>query len=305
MEKQRKIIKENAEVISQEEIATDIFSMWMETEVAKEARAGQFISLFTGEGSKLLPRPISICELDVSAGLIRIVYRVTGEDTGTKFFSQLKKGDFIEVMGPLGNGFCVEDSFGKKVLLVGGGIGIPPMLQLGKEFVKADVVLIMGYADEIFLTDELKEAGRLVMSYEGTNAEGVSSAYDSSIVGDFSTGNDTAVQEEISFSAERSYQAVEGNVMDAIKAYEHMNVDEKAFDVIYACGPLPMLRAVKEYAIEKGIPLYLSMEEKMACGIGACLACVCKSAKQDGYGNVKRKRICKDGPVFFGTEVEL
>ena len=269
-------MKENAKIISQEEIATDIFSMWMETSVAKEARAGQFVSLFTGEGSKLLPRPISICELDSSAGLIRIVYRVTGEDAGTKLFSKLKKGDFMEVMGPLGNGFSVEDSLKKRVLLVGGGIGIPPMLQLAKDFSQAEVVLAMGYADEVFLIDELKEAGKLVISHEGTFA-----------------------------AHEGSHMVVQGNVMDAIKAYDHIHADENSFDAIYACGPLPMLKAVKKYATKKETPLYLSMEEKMACGIGACLACVCKSTEQDDYGNVKQKRICKDGPVFLDTEVEL
>ena len=75
--------------------------------------------------------------------------------------------------------------------------------------------------------------------------------------------------------------------------------------MIYACGPTPMLRAVKNYAEERGIEAWLSLEEKMACGIGACLACVCQSTETDGHSMVRNKRICKDGPVFNAKEVEL
>lgn len=90
-----------------------------------------------------------------------------------------------------------------------------------------------------------------------------------------------------------------GNVMDAIR--------ENALEaeVIFACGPTPMLRAIKNYAEENNILCYISMEEKMACGIGACLACVCKSKEKDSHSHVHNKRICKDGPVFLSTEVEL
>ena len=90
-----------------------------------------------------------------------------------------------------------------------------------------------------------------------------------------------------------------GNVLDAIRE------QNLTADVIYACGPTPMLRAIKEYAAEKGIKCYISLEEKMACGIGACLACVCQSKDVDHHSNVHNKRICKDGPVFLAEEVEL
>ena len=90
-----------------------------------------------------------------------------------------------------------------------------------------------------------------------------------------------------------------GNVMDAIRE----NALEA--DMIYACGPTPMLRAIKKYAEENGIECYISLEERMACGIGACLACVCKSREKDAHSNVNNKRICKDGPVFLSTEVEI
>ena len=90
-----------------------------------------------------------------------------------------------------------------------------------------------------------------------------------------------------------------GNVIDAIKA------NGLEADVIYACGPTPMLRALKAYAAENGIECWLSLEEKMACGIGACLGCVCKTKEKDAHSNVCNKRICKDGPVFLATEVEI
>ena len=91
-------------------------------------------------------------------------------------------------------------------------------------------------------------------------------------------------------------------IFDNLRAIREQNLTA---DVIYACGPTPMLRAIKEYAAEKGIKCYISLEEKMACGIGACLACVCQSKDVDHHSNVHNKRICKDGPVFLAEEVEL
>ena len=256
-------IKEWCTVISQEEIGKEIYSMWLQTEqIGKEAKAGQFISLYTGEGSKLLPRPISLCEIDSENSRLRIVYRVTGAKTGTEIFSQMKEGDRVEVLGPLGNGFPLEEAQGKKVFLMGGGIGIPPMVETAKQ-IAGDVTVIAGYRDELFLTEELEKAGHLYVATEDGSA------------------------------------GTRGNVMDAIREH-HLKAD-----VIFACGPTPMLRAIKAYAEEEKIPCWISMEEKMACGVGACLACVCKSKEVDGHSHVHNKRICKDGPVFLASEVEL
>ena len=125
--------KEQAKVLSQEMLADGIYSLWIETEAALTARPGQFVSVYTTDASKLLPRPISICEIDKEAKRLRLVYRVTGEKTGTKQFSELKAGDFVPVIGPLGNGFPYEKAEGKKVFLMGGGIGVPPILELAKQ----------------------------------------------------------------------------------------------------------------------------------------------------------------------------
>lgn len=256
--------KENAVVISQEMLADGIFSMWLRTEASQMAVPGQFISMYTNDGTKLLPRPISICEIDKEEGALRVVYRVTGENTGTKQFSECKPGDTIPVIGPLGNGFPLEKAEGKKAFLMGGGIGVPPILELAKQLNAAEKQIVMGYRDaNTFLKEQFEANGTVYVSTE-----------------DGSVGT-------------------KGNVMDAIRE------NGLTADIIYACGPTPMLRAIKNFAEENGIECYISLEEKMACGIGACLACVCKSKEKDHHTNVHNKRICKDGPVFLSTEVEI
>lgn len=251
-------VKETAVVYSQEELAPEIYSMWITTEAAKEARPGQFISVYSKDGSRLLPRPISICEADADEGRLRIVYRIAG--AGTKEFSSFESGDSIDIMGPLGNGFPQE---GENVFLIGGGIGIPPMLELAKNL-NCEKQMVLGYRDEnLFLKDEFEAYGEVFVATE-----------DGSI-------------------------GTKGNVLDAIRE------NGLTADVMYACGPTPMLRALKHYAEEHNIRCYISLEEKMACGIGACLACVCQSKEVDHHSNVHNKRICKDGPVFLAQEVDL
>ena len=247
--------KTKATVRFQEKLAEGIYSMWIETELAAYGKPGQFLSLYSKDGARLLPRPISLCE--VEEGAFRIVYRVVGE--GTREFSGYQAGDPIWIMGPLGNGFPIKD---KKALLIGGGIGIPPMVELAKRL-PGEVTVVAGYRDELFLTEELSRYGSLYISTE-----------------DGSRGT-------------------KGNVLDAIK---EQNLEG---DVIYACGPTPMLRGVKEYGAEKNIETWLSLEERMGCGIGACLACVCQSKEVDSHSHVHNKRICKDGPVFLAGEVEI
>ena len=143
--------KETAVVYSQEELAPGIFSMWIVTDIADEARPGQFISVYSQDGSRLLPRPISICEADPDEGRLRIVYRIAGK--GTDEFSKYVSGDSIDIMGPLGNGFPQE---GENVFLIGGGIGVPPMLEMAKQL-NCEKQIILGYRDEnLFLRDEFE-----------------------------------------------------------------------------------------------------------------------------------------------------
>lgn len=250
--------QEQAILIRQEEIADDIYSMWLRTEkIAQLAKAGQFVSIYCRDGSRLLPRPISICEIDREDGAIRLVYRVAGE--GTEEFSKMHTGDQLKIVGPLGNGFPKKS---QKAFLIGGGIGIPPMLQLAKEL-ECERQMVLGFKDEVFLLEEFARCGEVYIATEDGSA------------------------------------GIEGNVLDAIRE------NGLTADIIYACGPSPMLRALKAYAAERGMECWISMEERMACGIGACLACVCQSKNKDEHSNVNNKRICKEGPVFLAQEVEF
>ena len=256
--------KEQVQIISQEQLAEGIFSMWIQTEAAKAAKPGQFISMYTNDGTKLLPRPISICEIDREGGALRVVYRVTGEHTGTEQFSRMKAGDNLFIVGPLGNGFPLERAKGKKAFLMGGGIGVPPILELAKALDCGKKQIIAGYRDaQTFLREEFEKSGELYISTEDGS------------------------------------EGVKGNVLDAVR---ELGLEA---DIIYACGPTPMLRAIKQYAQERGTECYISLEERMACGIGACLGCVCQTKEKDAHSNVNNKRICKDGPVLLATEVEI
>ena len=254
-------VKMTAKVVSQQALTDDILSMWIQAdEIAGAAVPGQFISVYTKDTGKLLPRPISLCQVDKEKGQLRIVYRVVG--AGTSQFSGYQAGDDIEIMGPLGNGFPLERAAGKKVFLIGGGIGIPPMLELARQL-DCEKQAVLGYRDVLFLNDEFEKFSDVYVATEDGSA------------------------------------GTKGNVLDAIRE------NGLKADVIFACGPTPMLRALKAYAEEHEIECWLSLEEKMACGIGACLACVCQSKEVDEHSHVHNKRICKDGPVFLAQEVEL
>lgn len=251
--------KEEAVIIRQEEIAPDIYSMWLHTDhIAQEALPGQFIGVYCRDGSRLLPRPISLCEIDREDQAVRIVYRVAGK--GTDEFSYMRTGMPLFVIGPLGNGF---PQLPKKAFLIGGGIGIPPMLQLAKEL-SCEKEIILGYPNkQVFLSDQFERYGKVHLATENGSV------------------------------------GTKGNVLDAIRE------KQLQADVIYACGPMPMLKALKTYAAEHQIECYISLEEHMACGVGACLGCVCKSVHKDEHSRVRNKRICTEGPVFDAREVDI
>lgn len=255
--------KTEAVVYEQRELAAGIYDMWIETDLGKEAKPGQFVAVYPKDASTLLPRPISICEIDEDKKhrMIRIVYRVAGK--GTTEFSRYRAGDKLQLLGCLGNGFPMEKARGKRVFLIGGGIGVPPLLQLAKK-INGQKEIVLGYRDKaVFLSDELGQYG------------------------------------DVSIATEDGSVGTKGNVIDAIRA------NRLTGDIIYACGPMPMLRAVKKYAEENQIDAYISLEERMACGVGACLGCVCKTTKIDHHSHVKNARICTDGPVFEAREVDI
>ncbi|WP_026651535.1 dihydroorotate dehydrogenase electron transfer subunit [Butyrivibrio proteoclasticus] len=262
-------VKKAAKVLSQRQIAEGIFDMWLETTIAGDVKPGQFVGVYPVNKSTLLPRPISICEVDKERSAIRLVYRVVG--SGTAEFALYEPGDFIMILGPLGNGFPIEKAAGKNVVVIGGGIGVPPLLETAKRLSmetgdnKPDSVSgVMGYRNsDGFLFDEFKEYAQMHMATEDGSA------------------------------------GVKGNVIDA------MRQDQVKCDVIFACGPMPMLRGIKAYAEEIGAKAYLSLEERMACGVGACLGCITKTKEIDHHSKVHNARICTDGPVFDADDLDM
>lgn len=257
--------KVTARVYRQDEIADGIYDMWIETDLAKDAKPGQFISVYPHSQATLLPRPISICEVNEEKTRLRIVYRVEGK--GTTEFSGYHTGHKISILGTLGNGYDLSKAEGKRVFLMGGGIGIPPMLQLAKELKQegkaASVSAILGYRNELFLDEDMKQYAELYVATE-----------------DGSAGS-------------------KGTVMDAIAD------NGLTGDIIFACGPMPMLRAIKKFAEDNRMEAYISLEERMACGVGACLGCVVKTKEVDAHSHVHNARICTDGPVYDAKEVEI
>ena len=253
--------KETVRIAEQQEIAPHIFSMWLEAgSIAGEARPGQFLSLYSRDKSRILPRPISICQIDPKRGRLRLVYRIAG--AGTAEFSGYGVVDTLDAVGPLGIGFPLDKGY-RNVFLVGGGIGIPPLVELSRQL-PGEKQVIAGYRDRhLFLKEELEENGLFYGATEDGSA------------------------------------GTKGNVLDAIRE------NGLSAEAVFACGPAPMLRALKAYAREQKMDCYLSLEERMACGVGACLSCVCKSMDVDEHSQVNNKRICKDGPVFAAEDIEL
>ncbi len=281
--------KDKAIVIDQQEISPGIYDLKLETGIAAATGPGQFVGVYTGDPSKLLPRPISIC--GTGDRMIRLVYRVTGAGTGTECLSKLKKGDEVDLIGPLGNGYDVESIMNKydHPVLLGGGIGIPPMLGLADALnntisvssPEKTVITILGYRDSnTFLADEFRS---------------VSEVYIASEDGSVGTrGNVLDVLKEKMIFKDQSASGDKEDKTDGIPC-----------DVIMACGPMPMLRAVATFARENGIKAYISLEERMACGVGACLGCVTKTKEINEHSQVKNARICTEGPVFDVDVLDL
>ena len=249
-------------VVSCERIAAGIYDLRLKTPAAPGAQPGQFVGILPQDASLLLPRPVSVC--DVADDTLRLVFRVAGK--GTASLTAVAEGDHLRITGPLGNGYPTERLFGKRVLLLGGGIGIPPMLYLAKVLTekKTTVTSVLGYRDrETFLADAFQPYGDVLIATEDGSA------------------------------------GTEGTVLDVCRV---LGSEPEA---ICACGPKPMLQAVKTYASERGITAYMSLEERMACGVGACLACVVNTTDTDPHTYVKNARVCTEGPVFEAGTVEI
>lgn len=249
------MLREICKIICNKRVAKDIYKMVIESaNISSEALAGQFIHVKPSEGyDPLLRRPISICEIDVEKGHITLLYRVCGK--GTRLFANIKPGDCLDVIGPLGKGFPIFTD--KKAAVIGGGIGIAPLLELSKKLAAPDIYL--GFKDEAYLVKEFCEYAYTFYLFTEEGNEGS-----------------------------------KGYPIEALNE----NIDN--YDVVYACGPRKMLNRVKSLCEKNNTICFLSMEEKMGCGVGACLVCACESSQEDYY-----KKVCVDGPVFDSREVKF
>ena len=236
---------------------------WMTLEVGNMVEelglhAGQFLHVACGEAN-LLRRPISVALVQAGAphDTAALIFEVKGE--GTRWLAQRQVGDTVDVLGPLGNGFAVEK--GGRYLLVGGGIGTPPLLGYA-EFLPKSAVAVLGFrsADRVILADRFGECCKEVFLCTDDGSAG-----------------------------RRGF--VDAQLRDILEK-------ERNFTAVLACGPKPMLRNVAKVAAAFGVPCQVSLEERMACGVGACLGC----AVQRADGSIKH--VCKDGPVFDAEEVD-
>lgn len=234
------------------------------TEIATAALPGQFVMVKTSPSyDPFLKRPISIHRIDRTAGLISLVYQVVGR--GTQLMAQRREQEEIELIGPLGNGFRIPDEK-KCIAIVGGGAGIAPLFALAAELVrqKKEVYVMLGAQnrEKLIAVDDFESLGCKVLLATDDGSRG-------------RKGFVTQLLEELSKTVHP--------------------------DVIYACGPLPMLKGAVRIAENARIPCQVSLEERMGCGTGACIGCVTKVRGEDG--SIVHKRVCHDGPVFLGSEV--
>ena len=238
-------------LLSNKEIAQGIYDMRLEYKQDDlPVQCGQFAHVYVP--GKSLRRPISVC--DASGGVLRLVYQVKGE--GTKIMSQMQPGGTVDVLVPLGHGFSVDST--KRYCLIGGGIGVPPMLYTARQC--ENPLIITGFRSEslVILQDDLKACGETLLCTD-----------------DGSAGE-------------------KGFVTDLLRAHI-AEVDE-----VCACGPTPMLKAIAAVCKEFNKPCQISLEERMVCGVGACLVCAVKVRKN---GEEMMQHVCKNGPVFNAEEV--
>jgi len=265
------ILNIKVKILSKKEVVQNIYLMRLKApEIAQEALPGQFIHVKCSKDNyPLLRRPLSIHRIDREKGEIFILFQVMGE--GTKLLADRTIEYDLDIMGPIGNGFNIYPE-SKKIMIVGGGIGVAPLLVLCEESImqgKEVRVLIGALKKELVIGEEsFKILGAKV---------------------DIATDDG-------------SYQ-YKGLVTDLL---ERIIKQGWLADQIFACGPEPMLKKISEIALQANINYQVSLEERMACGIGACLGCVCKiktKDKKECKVKYEYKRVCVDGPVFGGSEV--
>ena len=246
-----------ATIVKNEKIAENIYEVTFALDEDIKIRPGQFGNISVG-GTHLLRRPIAICKVDERE--VTFCYQIKGE--GTQILKTMGAGTRLNVLMPLGNGFYVEENE-KKVALVGGGVGVFPLISVLREYGETkEISAYIGYRNKgaVCGVEEFEKAHKFV-----------------------------AVTDDGTF----------GEKMNAVQAFAADLEKGNRPDVVLACGPTPMLRALIAYTQKENLPCYVSLEERMGCGIGACLVCVCDMT------NGKKARVCKDGPVFNSYDITL
>jgi len=245
---------------------------------AKDVQAGQFVHVQVST-SRLLRRPISVMMSNPQAGTIDLLYKAIGE--GTQELGERKTGDILPVLGPIGIPFDLSDT-AKRYVLIGGGVGIPPMVFAADTLVGlADVVLFAG--SEVEFPFALKPSTFMLPGVSGNTTLTITSLEERNIACRLASNAGL-------------YGCYEGHVPDLARNYlMALSEEERARCVLLSCGPHPMLHAVARLGKSLDIPTYLSLEEYMACAVGGCAGCVVKTLED---GQEKYKRVCVDGPVF-------
>lgn len=238
-------------------------------ELAEEALPGQFVNIRCGDGvSPVLRRPISICDVDRKSNTLTVAFQIKA--TGTKMLAKLLVGDRLDLIGPLGKGFDLDARY-TRILVVGGGIGIFPLLFLLKQSSARFKAAFLGFRNSnlVVMEDDFK-----------------------SLVSEPDHPDDTFRL----FTDDGSY-GERGLVVNGLTQY----IGENKIDIVYSCGPTMMLKNVAKAVQEAGALCQLSIEQRMGCGIGACLVCACKVKALTG--GFVYKHVCKDGPVFWANDL--
>ena len=258
----------HAKLIKKEEIIKDIYKFSVKApEIVESAKPGNFIEIRVTEGiDPFLRRPISIYNLDKENGILEFIFQVKGK--GTEILSKKEEGTDIDIIGSLGHGTFKFEKY-KNIAVIGGGIGIFPLYELSKEAKQNDIKVncYLGFRNKNFvmLEKEFEE-----------------------ITDNLTITTDDGTYKEKGFAID----------------YLIKDMENEKYECIYACGPLPMLKAIQKYANENNINCQISLEEKMACGLGVCLGCAVKTAKSPKDAP-EYWHVCKGGPVFQAKDVEI
>lgn len=257
-----------AELVAKKELTKGIFQFTIKApEIVEKAKPGNFVEIRVSQNTEpFLRRPISIFNLDRKQGILEFIFQEKGK--GTKILANTKIGDKIDVMGPLGYGtFQYQNN--EKLAVIGGGIGVFPLYELAKcaKKEKKEVSIYLGFRNQemVVLEEEFKQ-----------------------------------VADQLTITTDDGSYAQKGFAIDFLRK----DIESGEIDSIYACGPLPMLRAVQALAEEKNLPCQISLEEKMACGLGGCLGCAIKK-KESPKNAPEYWHVCKAGPVFDSKLVEF